>query len=52
MVESKNQVESESNNSSQKYESSPGDIEEEELTEDVSSSFSLSNSDFDELGFS
>ena len=45
-------IESESNNSSQKYESSPGDIEEEELTEDVSSPFSLSNSDFDELGFS
>lgn len=46
-------VESESNNSSQKYENSPGDIKEEELMEsDEISPFSLSNSDFDELGFS
>ena len=46
-------VESESNNSSQKHESSLDEVKlEESAQEDVSSPFSLSNSDFDELGFS
>ena len=46
-------IESESNNSDRNYESSSGEIEEKESIEsDEISSFSLSNSDFDELGFS
>ena len=45
-------AESEPNNSSQKYESNLGEVKLEELIEeDEASSFSLSNSDFDELDF-
>ena len=45
-------IESESNNLSRKYESNKESMKPEHLTEEEESPFSLSNSDFDELGFS